>query len=78
MRCSIRSEVSKFSQVSLRQEIHEMKSYPRDPYLLFLASKDQSIRLWNVDIMQTVAIFAGECGHREAPLSIVTFSLSLK
>ncbi|CAB4493179.1 unnamed protein product [Rhizophagus irregularis] len=51
-------------------EIHEMKSHPRDPSLLFSASKDLSIRLWRIDTMQTVAIFAGECGHREAPLSI--------
>ncbi|CAB5108884.1 unnamed protein product [Rhizophagus irregularis] len=51
-------------------EIHEMKSHPKDPSLLFSASKDLSIRLWRIDTMQTVAIFAGECGHHEAPLSI--------
>ncbi|CAG8711019.1 21258_t:CDS:2 [Rhizophagus irregularis] len=40
-------------------EIHEMKSHPRDPSLLFSASKDLSIRLWRIDTMQTVTIFAG-------------------
>ncbi|GBC16285.1 WD40 repeat-like protein [Rhizophagus irregularis] len=51
-------------------EIHEMKVHPRDPSLLFSVSKDLSIRLWNLRTMQAVANFAGEGGHREAPLSI--------
>ncbi|PKK70245.1 WD40 repeat-like protein [Rhizophagus irregularis] len=46
-------------------EINEIKFHPREPSLLFSASKDLSIRLWNLNTMQTVAIFGGECGHRE-------------
>ncbi|GBC09127.1 hypothetical protein RclHR1_08620003 [Rhizophagus clarus] len=53
-------------------EINEIKFHPRDPSLLFSASKDLSIRLWNLKTMQTVVIFAGECGHREPILSIDT------
>ncbi|GBB99209.1 hypothetical protein RclHR1_03450004 [Rhizophagus clarus] len=51
-------------------EINEIKFHPREPFLLFSASKDHSIRLWNLKTMQLVAVFAGERGHCEPVLSI--------
>ncbi|GBC10046.1 hypothetical protein RclHR1_00930024 [Rhizophagus clarus] len=55
---------------STRNEINEIKFHPRDPSLIFSASKDDSIRLWNLETMKTIVIFGGENGHREPVLSI--------
>ncbi|CAI2184116.1 17098_t:CDS:2 [Funneliformis geosporum] len=55
---------------TVMQEINEIKFHPKDRSLLFSASKDFSIRLWNLKTMRPVVIFGGECGHREPVLSI--------
>ncbi|CAG8576270.1 2578_t:CDS:2 [Scutellospora calospora] len=52
------------------REINEIKFHPRKPSLLFSASKDFSVRLWNVMTCMPIVVFGGECGHREPVLSI--------
>ncbi len=47
-----------------------MSVSPHNPWLLISASKDESLRLWNVQNAQCIAIFAGHYGHRDAVLSV--------
>lgn len=51
-------------------EIYDMEFSPSDPWLLITASKDESVRLWNVQSGTPVAIFAGHEGHRDAVLTV--------
>jgi WD40 repeat protein len=46
------------------ESINDVKTHPRDPALLLTASKDESLRLWNLRTKSTVAVFAGLRGHR--------------
>lgn len=50
--------------------INELRTHPVDEGLVFSASRDQSIRLWNVRTFSCIAIFGGEKGHRDDVLSI--------
>lgn len=50
--------------------INDMCFHSVDSALLLTASKDESIRLWNVNTARCVAIFAGDRGHRDEVLSV--------
>ena len=49
--------------------INELKSHPTKPALILSASKDESIRIWNIQTGAVVMIFAGLEGHRSDVLS---------
>jgi polycomb protein EED len=50
--------------------INHLCAHPIDADILFSASKDESIRMWNVRNGKVLAMFAGDCGHRDEVLCI--------
>lgn len=50
--------------------VNDIKVHPRDPALVVSASKDESLRLWNLRTGSPVAMFAGLKGHRGEVLSV--------
>jgi polycomb protein EED len=50
--------------------INDIRIHPVDDNLVFTASKDESIRLWNLSAKLCVVIFAGERGHKDEVLSL--------
>ena len=51
-------------------EINDLRVHPAMPNIIASASKDLSVRLWNVSNGVCVAIFAGARGHRNDVLSV--------
>ncbi|SPQ98580.1 unnamed protein product (mitochondrion) [Plasmodiophora brassicae] len=54
--------------------VNEVRACPTNPVLLLSASKDRSVRLWNIETTICVAVFSGEAGHMNEVLS-ADFSL---
>jgi WD40 repeat protein len=50
--------------------INELRTHTNDPGFVFSASKDRSIRMWNMRTMVCVAVFGGDRGHRDEVLSL--------
>eukprot|EP00192_Tetraselmis_astigmatica_P014328 CAMPEP_0117662078 /NCGR_PEP_ID=MMETSP0804-20121206/7869_1 /TAXON_ID=1074897 /ORGANISM="Tetraselmis astigmatica, Strain CCMP880" /LENGTH=311 /DNA_ID=CAMNT_0005468969 /DNA_START=745 /DNA_END=1680 /DNA_ORIENTATION=+ len=50
--------------------INDIKIHPQRPSLFLTASKDESLRLWNMKSKACVLVFHGEGGHRNEVLSI--------
>lgn len=50
--------------------INEIAVHPQQAHLIFSASKDRSVRLWNLRTMICVAIFAGDKGHKDDVLCV--------
>ncbi|PIA46819.1 hypothetical protein AQUCO_01500396v1 [Aquilegia coerulea] len=50
--------------------VNEVRTHPLKPSLVVSASKDESVRLWNVDTGVCILIFAGAYGHRNEVLSV--------
>lgn len=46
------------------EAINHVAVHPRDPALIITASKDESLRMWNLRLGTSVAMFAGLKGHR--------------
>ncbi|KAJ8602478.1 hypothetical protein CTAYLR_001209 [Chrysophaeum taylorii] len=55
--------------------INDARAHPVDGALLLTASKDESVRLWNIRTGTCVAVFAGDRGHRDEVLSVDVHAL---
>jgi len=58
-------------------EIYDLKFSSTDEWILATCSKDESLRLWNLQSATCIAILGGHNGHRDSVLS-VSFSLDDK
>ena len=50
--------------------VYDLRTHPIDDGLMLSASKDESVRLWNLRTCVCIAVFAGSGGHRNAVLAI--------
>jgi polycomb protein EED len=51
-------------------QIYDLQVCPVDEWVLASASRDESIRVWNLRTCTTVAILGGHGGHRDAVISV--------
>jgi len=51
-------------------EICDLKFSQSDKWLLVTASKDESLRLWNLQTATCIAILSGHYGHRDSVISV--------
>ena len=50
--------------------VNDIKMHPLNDSIVFSASKDESIRMFNIETSVCVCIFAGDRGHRDEVLSL--------
>ncbi len=63
-----KNEVAK-TLVGHGEAVNHIAVHPRDPALILTASKDESLRMWNLRLGSPIAMFAGLKGHRGEVLS---------
>ncbi|GJV89135.1 fertilization-independent endosperm [Tanacetum coccineum] len=56
--------------------VNEIRTQALKPSLVLSASKDESVRLWNVETGICILIFIGAGGHRNEVLSVVSVDCS--
>lgn len=50
--------------------VNDLRIHPTNHCMILSASKDESIRLWNIETGVCIAVFCGEKGHRDEILCI--------